>query len=106
MIGPKDFTERTLKGPDGVEYDLWEEVTKARKDLDYFNTNEGELVAFTGMVLQVTVTTLTYMLSAYARTFPLTFLALIDTYDTLNSGLLNFVVVAIALHRLGFKVSC
>jgi nicotinate phosphoribosyltransferase len=83
----KDLTERELKGNDGIEYDLWEEVIKARNDLDFHNTNEGELVAFT----------------AYARTFPNSFLALIDTYDTLNSGLLNFVIVALALHRLGYK---
>ncbi len=38
---------------------------------------------------------------AYARTFPKNFLALVDTYDTLNSGVPNFLVVALALHRIG-----
>lgn len=53
----------------------------------YATTNDGELAAFI----------------AYATAFPATFLCLIDTYDTLNSGLLNFVVVAHVLDDLGYK---
>lgn len=51
ILGPKDLINRTLKGTDGVEYDLWDRVTIARNDLGYLNTNEGELVAFTGTPL-------------------------------------------------------
>lgn len=84
---PSDFTERKIKGADGQEYDLWEVVQKARVDMGFTNTNTSELVAFT----------------AYARTFLKGFLALVDTYDTLNSGVPNFLVVALALHRIGHK---
>lgn len=66
------------------------ECVKAIKSAheDWFGrTNESELAAFVG----------------YALSFPDSFLALIDTYDTCKSGLLNFIVVALALHELGFK---
>ncbi len=38
----------------------------------------------------------------YAQAFPSAFLALVDTYDTLHSGLENFIVVALALSELGY----
>ncbi|HET6346395.1 MAG TPA: nicotinate phosphoribosyltransferase, partial [Myxococcota bacterium] len=41
--------------------------------------------------------------AAYAHAFPRSFTALVDTYDTLASGVPNFLVVASALHALGFK---
>eukprot|EP01123_Difflugia_compressa_P009133 TRINITY_DN2934_c0_g1_i1.p1 TRINITY_DN2934_c0_g1~~TRINITY_DN2934_c0_g1_i1.p1 ORF type:complete len:344 (+),score=44.45 TRINITY_DN2934_c0_g1_i1:108-1034(+) len=50
-------------------------------------TNESELAAFI----------------AYSISFPSGFLALVDTYNTLKSGILNFEVVALALHELGYK---
>eukprot|EP00047_Mylnosiga_fluctuans_P004698 m.236033 g.236033 ORF g.236033 m.236033 type:complete len:594 (+) comp12918_c0_seq1:81-1862(+) len=50
------------------------------------STNQGELAAFT----------------AYAASFPRTFLALIDTYDVLRSGVLNYIVVALALRKCGY----
>lgn len=50
-------------------------------------TNEGELAAFV----------------AYAAAFPTGFLALVDTYDTLNSGIPNFIAVSLALHDIGYK---
>jgi len=51
------------------------------------STNEGELAAFI----------------AYAVAFPSGFLALVDTYDTLNSGIPNYVAVSLALNHLGYK---
>lgn len=51
------------------------------------STNEGELAAFI----------------AYAVAFPSTFLALVDTYDTLNSGIPNMIAVSLALNDLGYK---
>lgn len=40
---------------------------------------------------------------AYAIAFPNALLTLIDTYDTLRSGLLNFCAVTLALNELGYK---
>ncbi|NTW21929.1 nicotinate phosphoribosyltransferase [Candidatus Falkowbacteria bacterium] len=50
-------------------------------------TNSGELAAFT----------------QYAMAYPDTFLALVDTYDTLKSGAPNFSFVARALNSFGYK---
>jgi nicotinate phosphoribosyltransferase len=37
-----------------------------------------------------------------AQSFPSGFLALVDTYDTINSGVENFIVVAAVLAELGY----
>ncbi|KNC77097.1 nicotinate phosphoribosyltransferase, partial [Sphaeroforma arctica JP610] len=56
-----------------------------RKELKYHGTNEGELAAFVD----------------YALSFPTTFLALVDSYDTLKSGVPNYLTVACALRKVG-----
>ncbi|XP_071853955.1 nicotinate phosphoribosyltransferase-like isoform X3 [Apostichopus japonicus] len=50
-------------------------------------TNDGELASYI----------------SYSLAFPNGFLALLDTYDILRSGLPNFCTVALALHELGYK---
>ncbi|KAF9678512.1 hypothetical protein SADUNF_Sadunf07G0042600 [Salix dunnii] len=50
-------------------------------------TNQSELAAFT----------------SYALAFPRNFLALVDTYDVMRSGIPNFCAVALALNDLGYK---
>jgi nicotinate phosphoribosyltransferase len=50
-------------------------------------TNKGELAAFI----------------SYAIAFPSGFLALVDTYDVLKSGLPNFLAVARALHECNYQ---
>lgn len=50
-------------------------------------TNKGELAAFV----------------SYAIAFPTNFLALVDTYDILKSGLPNFLAVARALHECNYQ---
>lgn len=58
---------------------------KEKLDFD-FDTNEGELTAFI----------------AYCQAFPTTFLALVDTYDTLASGVPNFLACAMAMKEIGY----
>ncbi|CAE7571078.1 NAPRT1 [Symbiodinium microadriaticum] len=56
--------------------------------LGYTNkTNEGELAA----------------MISYAQSFPTSFLALVDTYDTLISGVPNFLAVGWGLFEVGYK---
>jgi len=50
-------------------------------------TIEGELASFI----------------SYAFTFPSQFLVLVDSYDVFNSGVPNYMAVALALNSLGFK---
>ncbi|GAV67745.1 NAPRTase domain-containing protein [Cephalotus follicularis] len=52
-------------------------------------TNQSELAAFT----------------SYALAFPNNFLALVDTYDVMRSGIPNFCAVAVALSDLGYKAA-
>ena len=61
-------------------------VLQYRKQLKAMQSNDGELAAF----------------CAYATAFPDACLCLIDTYDTLCSGLLNFCAVALALDDFGY----
>ena len=61
-------------------------ILKRRKEMNWENTNEGELAAFI----------------SYARGFPNGFLCLVDTYDTLSCGMKNFLLVAHALYDLGY----
>lgn len=44
-----------------------------------------------------------YAFISYAVSFPKSFLALVDSYSTLKSGVKNFLAVALALHDLGYQ---
>lgn len=72
---------------EGEEVDFLELVLQFRAKLNAQLTNEGELAAFT----------------IYALAFPHHFLALVDTYDTLQSGVPNFLAVALALRACGYQ---
>lgn len=61
-------------------------VLRYRKELKRTSTHQGELAAFI----------------SYALAFPDGYLALLDTYDTLESGIWNFIVVALALCEFGY----
>ncbi|ETO09461.1 nicotinate phosphoribosyltransferase [Reticulomyxa filosa] len=80
-----DSTNKQKKIKDGK--DLKSKAIEYRNKLKGENTNEGELAAFI----------------AYAISFPAQFLALIDTYNTLESGLVNFMSVALALNDAGYR---
>ncbi|MDI6792179.1 MAG: nicotinate phosphoribosyltransferase [bacterium] len=85
--GLDDLKTNSIIDPDGKKHDFVSLALKFRKQLGFNHTNEGELAAFI----------------AYAQAFPEGFLALVDTYDTLNSGVPNFLSVVMALHAIGYK---
>jgi len=87
FVGMEALKNGTLIGPDGKEDDFVKRVLEIRAGLGFRHTNEGELASFI----------------AYAQAFPEGFLALVDTYDTLKSGVPNFVCVALALLKIGYK---
>lgn len=80
-IGPEDLNVREL---DGI--DLYELADSYRSEMGW-ETNDGELAGFV----------------SYAIAHPSNFLALVDTYDTLKSGVKNFICVSLALAKLGHK---
>jgi nicotinate phosphoribosyltransferase len=81
-----DVRDRSIKGTGNKDVDFVGVVLKYRKQLGFDHTNEGELASFIG----------------YAQAFPRGFLALVDTYDTLHSGIPNFLAVALALKEVGY----
>jgi hypothetical protein len=83
FVGFKDLKKTTMKDAHGVEREFAAVAQKYRAECG-FPTNEGELAAFV----------------SYALAYPSGFLALVDTYDTLNSGVPNFLCVALALHEV------
>jgi len=67
--------------------DLLEKCLKLREELGWIHTNLGELYAFI----------------SYAYAYPNNFSSLVDSYSTINSGLKNFLVVALVLKSLGHE---
>jgi nicotinate phosphoribosyltransferase len=87
FTGLKELKQRTLKDVRGNEYDLVDLVMDYKSKVNFGSIpNEGELAAFI----------------AYAIAFPNSFLALVDTYNTLKSGIPNFVLVSLSLFHLGY----
>lgn len=82
-----DLKDKTLKDSSGVTRDFVSVVLAFRAELKRTHTHEGELTAFI----------------SYAQAFPSGFLGLLDTFDTLESGIWNFVCVALALDAFGYK---
>ena len=75
-----------LQTPFLDDQNLVEKALAYRSALGFSESNLGEFAAFV----------------AYAQSWPDNFLCLVDTYDTLNSGVPNFLSVALALHDLGY----
>jgi nicotinate phosphoribosyltransferase len=78
--GLGDLSSPMLGGKNIVELAL-----KYRREMGVTIASEGELAAFI----------------AFSQSFPHNFLALVDTYDTLNSGVPNFLAVGLALLECG-----
>jgi nicotinate phosphoribosyltransferase len=85
-LGLADADLSGFTAADGSRFDLKDAAMHYRAQLDAQHTHDGELAAFL----------------AYAAAYPTAFLALVDTYDTLKSGLPNFLVLALALHQAGY----
>ena len=66
--------------------DLYEAAKEVIAKMNY-QTNESELISFVSQAL----------------TYPTNFLALVDTYDTLKSGVPNFIAVSYGLHKAGYR---
>jgi nicotinate phosphoribosyltransferase len=75
-----------MTGADGIQHSIARELASAR-GADRLQTNEGELAAFL----------------AYAKAFPSSTLLLVDTYDTLGSGVPNAIRVFRILRALGYE---
>lgn len=72
---------------DGV--DLLEKSLLYRNELGWDQTNMGELYAFI----------------SFAFAYPKSFSALVDSYSTMNSGIKNYLIVALVLKDLGYDAS-
>jgi nicotinate phosphoribosyltransferase len=66
--------------------DLLEKAMEYREKLGWNQTVLGELYAFV----------------AFAQAYPDSFSSLIDSYSTINSGIKNYLAVALALKDLGY----
>ncbi|MBA0620234.1 hypothetical protein Godav_005990, partial [Gossypium davidsonii] len=96
-MSPDEILERSLCSSDGSStcedfvtlVHSWLSKIQWLKSLGgiFGETNQSELAAFI----------------SYALAFPNNFLALVDTYDVIRSGVPNFCAVALALSDLGYR---
>lgn len=97
FMSPDEITERSLKHLDSPKFckdfvclvKTWLTKLKRSRLLGgiFSETNQSELAAF----------------ASYGLAFPGSFLALVDTYDVMRSGVPNFCAVALALNDLGYR---
>ncbi|PIN25229.1 Nicotinic acid phosphoribosyltransferase [Handroanthus impetiginosus] len=97
FMSPDEIIEKSLLSCDGLKVcedfvslvHSWLSKLKWSQLLGgtFGETNQSELAAF----------------ASYALAFPENFLALVDTYDVMRSGIPNFCAVALALNDLGYK---
>ncbi len=87
FAGTDELESSTITDKEGKQHEFVELVQGYKRKLNLGDPNQGELASFI----------------AYAQSFPDGFLALVDTYDTLSSGMPNFLAVALALNELGYR---
>ncbi|CAI9777452.1 unnamed protein product [Fraxinus pennsylvanica] len=97
FMSPDEIIDKSLQSCDGSNacedfvssVQLWLSKLKRSHLLGgiFGETNQSELAAFI----------------SYALAFPNAFLALVDTYDVMRSGIPNFCAVALALNDFGYK---
>ncbi|KAG6766989.1 hypothetical protein POTOM_028168 [Populus tomentosa] len=97
LQSPDEIIDKSLQSADGSSscddfvssVQTWINKIQCSNSLRgiFGETNQSELAAFT----------------SYALAFPRSFLALVDTYDVMRSGIPNFCAVALALNDLGYK---
>ncbi len=87
FTGLENIPRRNLVDIDGTERDFVATVFRFRDQFGFTSTHDGELAAFI----------------TYALAFPGNFLALVDTYDTVRSGLPNALCVSLALWEFGYR---
>ena len=84
----RDLPTRDIERPNGSGMvDIVEVALRYRRELEWEHTNDGELAAFI----------------SYCQAFPGAFIALVDTYDTMVSGIPNFIIVALAMVEIGYR---
>lgn len=87
FLSLREVADVSLVDRYGVAHRFADLVIDYRRQLGFHGANDDELASFIG----------------YAIAWPNQFLALVDTYDTLNSGVPNFLAVALALQALGYR---
>lgn len=85
--GMDDLKSKSIVDSSGKTVEFVKLVLEKKAAVGYSNTNDAELAAFI----------------SYAQAYPRGFLALVDTYDTIHSGVPNYLAVAWALHECGYK---
>jgi len=85
--GLDDLETEMLVDTDENERNFVKKALEYREKIGTGNGNDGELAAFI----------------AYAQAYPTGLVALVDTYDTLKSGVPNFLAVAMALKDFGYE---